>query len=43
MCSLKIMLFSAWAGGRGEKGRGKACQKQPFSHADVNDPVVKCA
>lgn len=43
MRSLKIMLFSAWAGGRGEKGRGEACQKQPFSRADVSDPVLKCA
>lgn len=23
MCSLRIMLCSAWAGSRGEKGRGK--------------------
>lgn len=43
MHSLKIMLLSAWAGGRAEKGRGEACQKQPFSRADVSDPVVKCA
>lgn len=43
MRSLKIMLLSARAGGRGEKGRGKACQELPLLHADVNDPVVKRA